>query len=178
MNKIFNGINWIINNPKKVICMLIGLVIITILWNTHNPRTIIIKPFVGLESPIQSERVIEVTRTAKCSDGVSVISMGMGMGAALNSQVELINTYNELATQCESISSKNEKLVIPKGAGSIEFGDISAYAWHKEGKNLLGAGFVEKKIVIIFGKSYIMCNLGGSMIDFSAGVTIEAGEIK
>lgn len=164
---------------KKCVCILVGIIIVVLAikfaWGLE--KNITVKSIVqGIET-LSEDKVIEVTRTMKASNEVSVSSASIESISNISNEADAINAFNDLASACSDASTKKEKLVIPKGAGITKLGGVEIYTWCKTGEHFITeTKFDETHAVILYDGKFIDSQIYSKFQHIIMGVEIQGGK--
>lgn len=161
-----------------IMCGVIGIALSAIIfllifcWNLETDVTI--TPVISTQEVLQEDKEVMVTRTAKMNEGISIDSFLIEAISSMNSDIEAIALFNDLAKACDNVGQKEEVINLPKGAGEIIFEDIGVYGWTRKGKHFLSdKEFLEIHVVLFMSGEYVEAYIYSSeRLKLDVGVTM------
>lgn len=158
-----------------IICIVIPKLL---MWEDKD--SVKITPIIDGMDVVKQDLNIDVTRKTEATEGWSLLeSAGDGI-LSISKNGDYISMAKDLEDKCDKISEKHEKIIIPKGAGYINAGDMSIYSWDKKGKRkLTDQDFFEKKIIFeLNNNEYIEASIESESMIFGFNTAIEVGNIN
>lgn len=179
MSEIIGFINRAVreHGVKKCVVVAIGFLLAVLvvgnvlIWLFGIEKDVQIEPMFSEQSIVYEDEEIQVTRTTKAGERISIAGVIGDTITSISSEAEAIAAFNQLVESCDNMSQKKDKIVLPAGAGGIEFNEIRIYGWKRMGKRLLTEGeFAEVHMVMFLNGQYVYVTLDASEIAFGANI--------